>query len=112
MFDHQQSVSHLLRDALMTAVPLWIHDLTEDGTVNPIDALTADERARLTNEIASHGDVIMFPSKRKGDTARAFNALAKSIAILSFAPGGVTVFGLSFQSDLAAQECAIRVDES
>ena len=43
--------------------------------------------------IAEHGDNILFRSVKKGETAAAFNALAEGIAILSFAPGGITFMG-------------------
>jgi hypothetical protein len=48
--------------------------------------------------IGEHGDNLLFKSKKKGETAMAFNMLAKGIAALSFAPGGVTTFGMHFES--------------
>ncbi len=48
--------------------------------------------------VAEHGDNILFKSKKKGDTAKAFNELAKGVTVLSFAPGGVTIFGMHFES--------------
>lgn len=46
----------------------------------------------LSEMIASHGDDILYRSRKPGETDKAFNALAEVIAILSFAPGGVTAF--------------------
>jgi ribosome modulation factor len=48
--------------------------------------------------VASKGDVILYRSKKRGETAEAFNALAEGIALLSFAPGGVHAFGLDFET--------------
>jgi len=64
--------------------------------------------------IAEHGDDILFRSKRKGATASAFNALAEGIAILSFAPGGVKVFGGHWETkslDDLADESDYYVDD-
>lgn len=48
--------------------------------------------------IAEHGDNILYRAKRRGDTAAAFNALAEAIAILAFAPGGVTFLGEHYEA--------------
>ena len=54
--------------------------------------------------IAEHGDNILFKAKKKGESAKAFNALAKGIAALSFVPGGVKIFGMHFESKLEPQK--------
>jgi len=79
--------------ALSAAVPLWVTELSK----RPLDELLA-EAPKLAQIIAEKGDVIQFPGKRRGETAAAFNALARGIAILSFVPGGVTVFGERFEN--------------
>jgi len=48
--------------------------------------------------VAEKGDNILFKSAKKGDTAKAFNELAKGVAVLAFAPGGVTLFGQHFEA--------------
>lgn len=48
--------------------------------------------------VAEKGDNILFKSHKKGESAKAFNELAKGVAVLSFAPGGVTLFGQHFES--------------
>lgn len=55
-------------------------------------------RPQLVDMIASHGDNILFRSKKSGETAKAFNALAEALAFLSFAPGGVKLFGCHWES--------------
>lgn len=78
----------LLRITLGAAVPLWIAELRK---------LTPEQRIALAREcgdiVAAKGDVIQFRSKKPGETAKAFNALAKGIAALAFSPGGVTFLG-------------------
>jgi hypothetical protein len=57
------------------------------------------ERARVCGEtIVWKGDVLQFGSKKRGEAAKAFNALAEGLAALSFCEGGVTFLGLHFES--------------
>jgi hypothetical protein len=83
----------LLKLALSAAVPLWIEELKN----KPWDELQAMAEY-AAQVVASKGDRLMFRGKKKGESAAAFNALAKGIAILSFAPGGVTVFGEHYEA--------------
>lgn len=78
----------LLLSTLELAVPLWVDRLRQQ----PLSEILA-RAPTLSQTIAEHGDDILFKSKRKGDTAKAFNALAESLAALSFMPGGVTFLG-------------------
>ena len=83
----------LLQAALGAAVPLWIE------TWRGADPEQRVRRAHvLAQVIAEKGDVIQFKSKKKGESAAAFNALAESLAIASFQPGGVRIFGLHFET--------------
>lgn len=83
----------LLQISLDAAVPLWV----ERHKHRPWADLQA--RAQWASKvIAEHGDDIIFRSRRPGGSAYAFNALAESIAILSFSPGGVTIFGRHWES--------------
>lgn len=75
----------LLLTSLEIAVPLRIAELR----LMPKDEIE-ELRAQSAGLIAAHGDDILYKGSREGDTAKAFNALATSLAILSFAPGGVS----------------------
>lgn len=77
-----------LATALAVAVPLWIEDLKH----MPWDYI--QQRAKICSDVvAEKGDVILFRGGKKGESAEAFNRLAEGVACLSFAPGGVRVFG-------------------
>jgi hypothetical protein len=84
----------LLESALSAAVPLWIEQLK---------VLPYEEVMRIAREcadiVAHKGDVILYRSPKKGETAAAFNALAKGVACLSFSSGGARVFGLKFEAE-------------
>jgi hypothetical protein len=75
-------------------VPLWIEQLRQ---------LPFAEVQRQAKEccdmVAHHGDNILYRSKKKGESAKAFNALAKGLACLAFAPGGVNAFGGHWQTN-------------
>jgi hypothetical protein len=79
----------LLPISLSAAVPLWIETLKH----RPWKDIAA-RLPELADMIASHGDDILYRSKKRGETAKAFNGLA----ILSFAPGGVRAFGAHWES--------------
>jgi hypothetical protein len=93
--------SSLLSITLSMAVPLWIEELRP---------LTDEQRlaraSGLADIIGSQGDIILYPSGKKGETAKAFNALAEGVAIGAFQPGGVTVFGQHFCVNHAECEAA------
>jgi len=70
--------------SLELAVPLRIEELR---------SLSENERlslaAQASEEIASHGDMILHLGTRAGETAAAFNWLVTGLACAAFAPGGV-----------------------
>jgi hypothetical protein len=76
----------LLRVSLSAAVPLRIIDLYEQGGPD----VTAIEEARaFGKQLAAKGDLLLYRSRREGETAALFNGLAQALAVLSFLPGGV-----------------------
>ena len=83
----------LLPTMLQTAVPLW----AEQFAHRPFAELQ-DMLPDIGNIIAHKGDIILYKSNKPGETAEAFNALAKGVAIASFVPGGVCCFGYRFVS--------------
>ncbi len=88
-------MSDMLRSVLGCAVPLWAMELKKLPW-SEIEKI-AHESAQI---VAEKGDVLQFRSKKKGETANAFNALAKGLAALSFCPGGVTFLGDHYENKL------------
>ena len=86
-FNHE-----LLKMTLAAAVPLWIFEFKK---------LTPTQREAIAHEagpiIAEKGDIIQFRSSKRGETAKAFNQLARGLAALAFVPGGVDFAGMHFE---------------
>jgi hypothetical protein len=61
---------------------------TRCGVCDGKGATTRQERNGKL--IAERGDIIMYRSKKKGETAKMVNVLVESLAMLAFTPGGVT----------------------
>jgi predicted secreted protein len=51
---------------------------------------------KLDNIIEQAGENILYKSDKPGVTSEAFNAMCQAIALLSFVPGGVHIFGRHF----------------
>ncbi|HEY4036839.1 MAG TPA: hypothetical protein VGL94_23015 [Ktedonobacteraceae bacterium] len=86
-------------------VPLTIRELLRIGgpTQEHFD------RARVIGQdIAERGDMLLFRSKKKGETAEMMNELVEGLAILAFCPGGFTFMGLTFD----AQSMRSRLEET
>lgn len=80
---------------LTTAVPMYIHQLR--GWSTQRRAETADRCTDLT----TLADVVLEPTRKEaGTTAATFNAVAKGLACLAYAPGGITFGGIHWCSTL------------
>lgn len=93
----------LLSIFLSVAVPLRMMELVGRGGPTTDDMTRAQEASNLLGE---KGDVLLFGSKREGETAHIANELAFSIAVLSFCPGGVRTFGQHFDASRFMQTSA------
>ncbi len=102
MVDDPMNVE-LLKLTLQAAVPLWIEKLKD----RPMSYIL--ERAKECGQVvAEKGDIIQFKSKKKGETANAFNALAEGIACAAFALGGITFMGMKFEYQRSKRRGARR----
>ena len=87
--------SEPLRMALSAAVHLRIMELQARGGVSPEDIIACNASAKIIGEKA---DLLMFPGRKRGETAAVFNVLVNALAVLSFAPGGVDFLGDHWES--------------
>jgi hypothetical protein len=85
---------------LQLAVPLWIAEAHTRTGETRVDLLRA-WREDASEVVAHRGDALMFTTKKRGDTAKAFNSLARGIAALACHRGGVTVFGYTWCAEHA-----------
>ena len=89
-----KEVNPLLQATLQIAVPKWQEIIKRDYDYY------YEKRDYFANVIASCGDEILYKSKDKGKTAKLFNELAQAIALLSFSPLGIDIFGLHFEDKI------------
>jgi len=91
--------------SLQAAVPMWMLELGGRPEAELLGL--ARESADI---VASKGDVILFRGGKRGETAAAFNALARGLAVMALVcPGGVTFAGQHWCADHAACERAADV---
>ena len=83
----------LLKVSLLAAVPLWIEKFKLKGWPELLEIAKVEGQV-----VAEKGDIIQYRSKKKGETAAAFNSLARGLAVLAFFPGGVKFSGLHFEA--------------
>jgi len=81
-----------LSELLLTAVPLHIQAMQESGGLTP-DRLQWLQSPAVQDVMERADVTILF-----GGTAEGFNTLAKAIALLSFVPGGITLFGTQWNA--------------
>ena len=86
-----------LSDMMALAVPLYISKLKAKGGPDAEDYKRATEFSSVLGE---RGDILLFGGGKKGECADMFNRTAEAVAILSYSPGGVTVFGSHFEAKL------------
>ena len=86
---------HILPDMLQLAVPLYIQQLKGNG--GPADSDFTRLRG-IGDGLAQRGDILLYGGRKRGEAAQLFNDLAFAIAVLSFVPGGVCVFGQRWES--------------
>lgn len=90
-FDH-----HPIKAFVGVAVPLRIMAIVQGwGEPQPHHWVQAKE---INDWLGEKGDLLLFKSKEKGETASLANALAQAIAVLSFLPGGIEIFGCRFDA--------------
>ncbi len=87
---HSDQLLPMMLDA---AVPLWVLKMREDSALLK---KTLAESGEFSQDLAEHGDALLY--RIPGKTADMFNKLARSIAALSFRPGGVKVFGRHWET--------------
>lgn len=87
-----------LRGVLQAAVPMWVERFRTEGRTKDQLIAIAHEAGQV---LAEKGDILQFGTKKKGETARVFNALAAGIAAAAcVVPGGFDVFGAHWEASI------------
>lgn len=88
---------------LSMSVPLQILELKKNGGPTPDDFKRA---TGFHKDLAEKGDVLLFGSKKKGETAKMANEMTFAVAVLAFIPGGIKIFGQTFDAkNFKIKEC-------
>lgn len=82
--------THSLIPFLDCTVPLEIHALESRGGPDDADLEAAHA---FGSDLALRGDVMLFGGGKPGEAGTLASKCARSIAVLAFSAGGVTVFG-------------------
>jgi len=90
----------MLEMMIEPAVRLRMIEMSEGGGPTDADFARLHKTARLLGEC---GDVLLYGGSKKMDgnvvtAAVVFNALAHAVAVMSFCPGGVELFGVKYES--------------
>jgi hypothetical protein len=94
-----------MQSYLLTAVPLQMMALAAKGGPDAADRVAM---AGYAQTLAEHGDDLLFGGTHAAGAAA---DLARSVALLSYMPGGVTTFGLRFEAEAAGGPIYGRAEE-
>jgi len=82
-----------LTSSLQIAVPLYIAKFKKQP-LEEIHRRLKEQSGVLPDLLGGKGEIMLFGDEnKKGDAAEMFNQTAEAIALMSFLPGGVHVFG-------------------
>lgn len=95
----------LLTESLRAAVPVWREQIAA-MTYDEFRAFVDEHRRADVLSLCQKGDLLLYGGGDKGEVAEAFNALARTVAALSFNPGGATFAGLHWCQDHGACSAA------
>lgn len=89
----------LLVTTLQAAVPLWQMRLQDQDWPYFLGRL-----AEAQEVLFKSSEALLGFGGKKGEAADAFNAVAEAIAILSFCPGGIDIFGQHWEGKLEVEK--------
>lgn len=88
------SNTHPLPAFLSASVPLLMREMKSAGGPTPEQFASLSDFSQTLGE---RGDALLFGGK-SGEATQLANQLAHSIAVLSFVPGGIRIFGMHFEA--------------
>lgn len=91
----EEVTGEAIRCSLEVGVPFRMFDMQQHG--GPSDRDWEETRA-FAWVLGPSGDNLLYKSGKRGETARLMNEMIRAIAVLAFAPGGITIYGLHFDA--------------
>jgi hypothetical protein len=92
-FEEDATKLHLIRCTLELLVPIAIADLAAFGGPN---AWHQEQAAAFSRVLGAEGDTLLYYVK--GKSGAMMGKFCEAVAVLAYAPGGVTLFGLHFEA--------------
>ena len=86
--------NHPLPAMLAATVPLYMWEIERAGGPTPEQYASLSDFSQMLGE---RGDTLLFGGK-PGEAGSLANELAHVIAVLSFVPGGIRIFGMHFEA--------------
>lgn len=90
----------LLKLHISIVVPLMMQGIIESGGLTDAHIREAQKHAET---VATGGDLILYRSKKKGESAKVIHALCYCLAVGAFQPGGITFADIHFLAPGAGQ---------
>jgi len=81
-----------LTTSMEAAIPIWIEKFKKQP-LDEIHKRMTEQSKTLPGLLGGKGEIMLFGGGKKGEAANMFNQTAEAIALMSFLPGGVSVFG-------------------
>ncbi len=88
---YETHVKSLIQAHLACTVPMAIADLRAQGGPSEEDFARVRSYASY---LGSNGDALFYHTK--GKTGQVMNRLVDAVAVLAFCPGGISIYGLTF----------------
>jgi hypothetical protein len=82
----------------MSSMPLLCQTFFLSSACYEGETIPWDRINRGYSDKLGRSDVVIYGRKNQGEIASFFNKLAETIAVLSFCPGGIELFGLRYES--------------
>ena len=88
----------MLTSAMQAAIPIWIAKWKQQPWEMVWKRL-GEQTKTLPDMLGSKGEILMFGGGKKGEATKLFNETAEAVALMSFLPGGIDIFGDHWETD-------------
>ena len=80
------------KNTLNAAIPFWVAQI-KSMTQERFNTRFIELTSKLPSILGAKGDILMYGSEKEGEVSKLFNEVAEAVALMSFFPGGIKIFG-------------------